>query len=117
MSEPRGQLRKEHLTSRGAPIFADWMIIMRNVSPACMGVLRDVLGCPGVTSVLTGHRVCGMSDDDGSDIMVSPSRYSIFRNAVRTSRGAYFSVNPRGEGLAKASMVHLFQDDKPEKVA
>ena len=46
--------------SRGAPIFADWMIIMRNVSPACMGVLRDVLGCPGVTSVLTGHRVCGM---------------------------------------------------------
>ena len=60
MSEPRGQLRKEHLTSRGAPNFADWMIIMRNVSPACMGVLRDVLGCPGVTSVLTGHRVCGM---------------------------------------------------------
>ena len=46
--------------SRGAPIFADWMIIMRNVSPACMGVLRDVLGCPGVTSVLTGHRVCRM---------------------------------------------------------
>ena len=46
--------------SRGAPIFADWMIIMRNVSPACMGVLRDVLSCPGVTSVLTGHRVCGM---------------------------------------------------------
>ena len=33
---------------------------MRNVSPACMGVHRDVLGCPGVTSVLTGHRVCGM---------------------------------------------------------
>ena len=49
--------------------------------------------------------------------MVSPSRYSIFRNAVRTSRGAYTSVNPRGEGLAKASMVHLSQDDKPEKVA
>ena len=58
-----------------------------------------------------------VSDDDGSDIMVSPSRYSIFRNAVRTSRGAYTSVNPRGEGLAKASMVHLSQDDKPEKVA
>ena len=58
-----------------------------------------------------------MSDDDGSDIMVSPSRYSIFRNAVSTSRGAYTSVNPRGEGLAKASMVHLSQDDKPEKVA
>ena len=49
--------------------------------------------------------------------MVSPSRYSIFRNAVRTSRGSYTSVNPRGEGLAKASMVHLSQDDKPEKVA
>ena len=60
MSEPREQLRKEHLTFRGAPIFLDWMIIMRNVSPAGMGVLRDVLGCPGVTSVLTGHRVCGM---------------------------------------------------------
>ena len=58
-----------------------------------------------------------VSDDDGSDIMVSPSRCSIFRNAVRTSRGAYTSVNPRGEGLAKASMVHLSQDDKPEKVA
>ena len=58
-----------------------------------------------------------VSDDDGSDIMVSPSRYSIFRNAVRTSRGAYTSVNPHGEGLAKASMVHLSQDDKPEKVA
>ena len=58
-----------------------------------------------------------VSDDDGSDIMVSPSRYSIFRNAVRTSRGAYTSVNPRGEGLAKSSMVHLSQDDKPEKVA
>ena len=26
-------------------------------------------------------------------------------------------MNPRGEGLAKASMVHLSQDDKPEKVA
>ena len=57
-----------------------------------------------------------VSDDDGSDIMVSPSRYSIFRNAVHTSRGAYTSVNLRGEGLAKASMVHLSQDDKPEKV-
>ena len=56
-------------------------------------------------------------DDDGSDIMVSPSRYSIFRNAVRTSRGAYTSVNPSGEGLTKASMVHLSQDDNPEKVA
>ena len=60
MSEPRGQLHKEHLTFPGCSHFADWMIIMRNVSPACMGVLRDVLGCPGVTSVLTGHRVCGM---------------------------------------------------------
>ena len=58
-----------------------------------------------------------VSDDDGSNIMVSPSRYSIFRNAVRTSRGPYTSVNPRGEGFAKASMVHLSQDDKPEKVA
>ena len=40
---------------------------------------------------------------------------AFFRNAVRTSRAAYTSVNPRGEGLA--SMVHLSQDDKPEKVA
>ena len=43
--------------------------------------------------------------------------FNIFRNAVCTSRGAYSSVTPRGEGLAKASMVHLSQDDKPEKVA
>ena len=49
--------------------------------------------------------------------MVSQSRYSIFRNAFHTSRGAYTLVNPGGEGLAKASMVHLSQDDKPEKVA
>ena len=46
--------------SRGAPIFPDWMIIMRSFSHACMGVLRDVLGCPGVNSMLTGHWVCGM---------------------------------------------------------
>ena len=38
-------------------------------------------------------------------------------NAARTSRGTYTSVNPRGEGLTKASMVHLSKDDKPEKVA
>ena len=60
MSEPRGQLRTERLTFPGAPIFADWKIITRGFSHACMGVLWDVLGCSGVTSVLTRHPVCGM---------------------------------------------------------
>ena len=60
MSEPRGQLRKEHLTFPGCSHFRRLDDNLENVSPACMGVLRDVLGCPDVTSVLTGRRVCGM---------------------------------------------------------
>ena len=35
-----------------------------------------------------------MSDDDSSDIEVSPPRYSIYCNAVRTSKGAFTLVNP-----------------------
>ena len=48
--------------------------------------------------------------NDGSDIMVSPLRYSIFRNAVCTSRGANTSVNPRGEmscSLSSSTLWHL----------
>ena len=61
-----------------------------------------------------GERV---SDDDGLDVMVSWSRYSMLWNAVRTCKGPFTSVNPRGEGMAKASMVPLCQDDKPQKLA
>ena len=49
--------------------------------------------------------------------VVSPSRYSVFCNAVRMSKGAFMSVNPQGESLAQASMVHLSQEEKPQKVA
>ena len=87
----------------------------RNPPPAGHEGPQEAAGKGGIPN--HQHQDKRVSDDDGSDIMVSPSRYSIFRNAVRTSRGAYMSVNPRGEGLAKASMVHLSQDDKPEKVA
>ena len=55
-----------------------------------------------------------VSDDDGSVTEVSPSRYSIFCNAVRTSKGFFTLVNPSGD---KFSMVHLYQEDKPQKVA
>ena len=44
-----------------------------------------------------------VSDEDGSDVMVSPSRYSMFRNTVRTSKGTFTLVNPGGEGFRKAS--------------
>ena len=43
--------------------------------------------------------------------------YSVYRNAVRTSKGAFNSVNPHGESLTQASVVYLSQDDKPQKVA
>ena len=56
--------------------------------------------------------------DEVSDSAVSPPRYSIFfHNAVHTSKGAFTSVTPRGEALAKASIVHLSQDVAHEKVA
>ena len=42
-----------------------------------------------------------VSDDNGSDTVVSPSRYNILRNAVKTSKGAFTLVNPRGDSLAR----------------
>ena len=39
--------------------------------------------------------------DDGSDTVVSASRYSIFCNTVRMSKGAFTIVNPRGDSLAR----------------
>ena len=41
----------------------------------------------------------------------------MFRNAVRTSKGAYTSEKSKGESLSQASMVHLRQEEKPQKVA
>ena len=59
-----------------------------------------------------------MEDGSGNDSdTVSPSRYSVFRNAVRTYKGAYTSENPKGESLSQGSMVHLRQEEKPQKVA
>ena len=64
------------------------------------------------------RRGSSMEDGSGNDSdTVSPSRYSVFRNAVRTSKGAYTSENPKGESLSQASMVHLRQEEKPQKVA
>ena len=57
------------------------------------------------------------SSNRRSDDCVSPSRCSVFCNAMRTSKGAFMSINPQGESLAQASMVHLSQEEKPQKVA
>ena len=43
------------------------------------------------------RRGSSMEDGSGNDSdTISPSRYSVFRNAVRTSKDAYTSENPKG---------------------
>ena len=60
MSEPHGELRKEHLTFPGCSHFRGLDDNHEKCQSCMYGGARNVLGCPGVTSVLTGHRVCGM---------------------------------------------------------
>ena len=57
------------------------------------------------------------SADSGNGSDMSPSKYSLFRNDVRSSKVAFSSVNHMGGGLAKAAMIELNQEQWLEKMA